>query len=141
MAAIDLNTLRYTIEGRMKTEFDAMPAYHVAFHNTPYVPTPNSTWLQCLVSFGVNSYLTQGGTTGSDNSVRGVMAINIFTPKGDGPGANYTITKRARNLFNRQVVSGIIFDAVNGPEVVATPIPEGFFQTQMRVTFEAFESL
>jgi hypothetical protein len=141
MPAANLNTIRATIEGRLATELALSPAIPVVFHNQPYVPTPNSSWVQCLVSFGANEYLTQGGTTGSNNSIIGVIAINIFTPLGVGPGANLTIGKRIRDLYNRQVVSGVYFDPPIGPEVVASPAPEGFFQTQVRLTFETFEDL
>jgi hypothetical protein len=137
MAAIDLNTIRATIEGRLATEMAAAPVYPVVFHNMPYAPTPDSTWLQCLVSFGTNSYLTMGGS----NSVLGVVVINIFSPKGVGPGANLVIGKRVRSLYNRNIVSGVIFDPPTGPEVVAAPSPEGYFQTQVRLTFETFEDL
>ena len=141
MAAINLNTVRATIEGRLATEMAGAPSYTVVFHNMPYAPTPSSTWLQCLVSFGNNSFLTMGGTTGSNNSVIGVMVINIFTPKGVGQGANLTIGKRVRDLYNRVIVSGVRFDPPTGPEVVAAPSPEGYFQTQVRLTFETFEDL
>ena len=141
MAAANLNTIRATIEGRLATELALSPAIPVVFHNQPYVPTPNSSWVQCLVSFGANEYLTQGGTTGSNNSIIGVIAINIFTPLGVGPGANLTIGKRVRDLYNRVIVSGVHFDPPIGPEVVAAPAPEGFFQTQVRLTFETFEDL
>ena len=141
MAAANLNTIRATVEGRLVTELASAPAITVVFHNQPYVPTPNSSWVQCLVSFGANEYLTQGGTTGSNNSIIGVVAINIFTPLGVGPGANLTIGKRIRDLYNRVIVSGVHFDPPIGPEVVASPAPEGFFQTQVRLTFETFEDL
>ena len=141
MAAANLNTIRSTIEGRLATELAIAPVLPVAFHNQPYVPTPNSSWVQCLVNFGANEYLTQGGITGSNNSIIGIIAINIFTPKGVGPGANLTIGQRIRNLFNRQIVSGVHFDPPIGPEVVTSPEPEGYFQTQLRMTFETFEDL
>jgi hypothetical protein len=141
MAALDLNTVRATIEGRLATELALSPAVPVVFHNMPYTPTPNSSWVQCLVSFGNNNYLTMGGTTGSSNSVIGLVLVNIFTAKGVGPGANYTIGKRIRNLYNRVVISGVHFDPPTGPEVVAAPAPEGYFQTQVRMTFETFEDL
>jgi hypothetical protein len=141
MAAIDLNTVRATIEGRLATEMAQSPSYAVVFHNMAYTPTPDSTWLQCLVSFGNNSYLTMGGTTGSNNSVIGVVVVNIFTPKGVGPGANLVIGKRVRNLYNRVIVSGVHFDPPTGPEVMAAPSPEGYFQSQVRMTFETFEDL
>ena len=162
MAAANLNTIRSTIEGRLAAELAVAPVLPVMFHNQPYVPTPNSSWVQCLVSFGANEYLTLGGTTGSGNSIIGIIAINIYTPKGVGPGANLTIGERIRNLFNRQslisdpfdyrigfVDDWIDWDGANdlridppiGPEVVASPAPEGYFQTQLRMTFETFEDL
>ena len=141
MAAANLNTIRSTIEARLATELAIAPVLPVVFHNQPYVPTPNSSWVQCLVSFGANEYLTLGGTTGSSNSIIGIIAINIYTPKGVGPGANLTIGQRIRNLFNRQIVTGVYFDPPIGPEVVASPAPEGYFQTQLRMTFETHEDL
>tara|TARA_R100000458_G_scaffold41117_2_gene38730 strand:+ start:124 stop:549 length:426 start_codon:yes stop_codon:yes gene_type:complete len=141
MAAIDLNAIRATIEGRLKTEFDTSPTYDVVFHNMPYTPTPSSTWLQCLVSFGDSSYLSQGGTSGSDNLVTGSVFVNIFSGQGVGPGENLTVGKRVRDLYNRVNVSGVRFDPPTGPEVLATPAPEGYFQTQVRMTFDTFEEL
>ena len=141
MAAVNLNTIRSTIEGRLATELALSPVIPVVFHNQSSIPTPNSSFVQCLVSFGNNNFLTMGGTTGSSNSVIGVIVMNVFTPKGVGPGANLTIGKRIRDLYNRQVVSGVHFDPPTGPEVVASPAPEGYFQTQVRLTFETFEDL
>jgi len=141
MAAVNLNTIRSTIEGRLATELALSPVIPVAFHNQPLIPTPNSSFVQCLVSFGNNNFLTMGGTSGSSNSVIGVIVMNVFTPKGVGPGANLTIGKRIRGVYNRQVVSGVHFDPPTGPEVVASPAPEGYFQTQVRLTFETFEDL
>jgi hypothetical protein len=137
MTALDLNTVRATIEGRLATELAAAPVIPVVFHNQPYNPTPNSSWVQCLMTFGANSYLTMNG----DNSVLGVVVINIFTPQGAGPGANLVIGKRIRSLYNRIIVSGVYFDPPTGPEVVAAPSPEGYFQSQVRMTFQTFEDL
>ena len=141
MAAANLNTIRSTIEGRLATELNKSPKVPVVFHNMAYKPTPNSTWAQCNVSFGSSSYLTQGLPTGSDNRMTGVVVINVFSPKGVGAGANLIISKRIRDLYNRNIVSGVYFDAPIGPEVVATPSPEGYYQTQVRVTFEFIEEL
>ena len=137
----NLNTIRATIESRLPTELASSPAIPVIFNNVSYAPTPNSLWVQCLLSFGANEYLSQGLTTDSQNRIVGVIVINIFTPAGVGSGANYTIGKRIRDLYNRVIVSGVYFDAPIGPEVVGTPAPEGYFQTQVRVTFEFIEEL
>ena len=136
MAAADLNTIRSTIEGRLATELANSPVLPVVFHNMAYEPTPNSSWVQCLTSFGAGEYLGRGR-----NRIVGLVLINIFTPQGAGPGANYVIGKRVRDLYNRVIVSGVFFDAATGPEVLASPAPEGYFQTQVRVTFESIEEL
>ena len=139
MAAADLNTIRATIEARLATELASSPAIPVVFNNVFYSPT-NSSWVQCLFNFGANEYLSQGLTSDSQNRIVGIIVINIFTPAGVGAGANYTIGKRIRDLYNRVIVSGVFFDAPIGPEVVSAS-PEGYFQTQVRVTFEFIEEL
>ena len=141
MAAANLNSVRATIEARLATELANSPAIPVVFHNMAYEPTPNSSWVQCQTAFGANEYLSQGLTTNSQNRILGLLVMNIFTAKGVGPGANYTIGKRIRDLYNRVIVSGVFFDAPIGPEVLASPAPEGYFQTQVRVTFEFIEEL
>ena len=141
MAAADLNSVRATIEGRLATELAGSPVIPVVFHNMAYEPTPGSSWVQCLTTFGASEYLGQGLTTNSQNRVVGLVVINIFTPKGAGPGANLVIGKRIRDLYNRVIVSGVFFDAPTGPEALGSPSPEGYFQTQVRVTFEFIEEL
>jgi hypothetical protein len=102
--------------------------------------TTEDTFVQCQTSFGSGSYLTMGGSANSTNSVVGLLLINIFTEEGIGPGSNYTIGKRLRDLYNNITVSNVIFDSPVGPEVL-TSSPEGKFQTQLRITFEIFEEL
>ena len=140
MAAADLNTVRATIESRLATELGSSPSIPVVFNNVSYAPTSNSSWVQCLLNFGANEYLSQGLTSDSQNRIVGIIVVNIFTPAGVGAGANYTIGKRIRDLYNRVIVSGVYFDAPIGPEVVSAS-PEGYFQTQVRVTFEFIEEL
>ena len=141
MAAADLNSIRATIEGRLAAELASTPPIPVVFNNMAYEPTPNSSWVQCLTTFGANEYLGQGLTTNSQNRIVGLVLINIFSAKGVGSGANLVIGKRIRDLYNRVIVSGVYFDAVTGPEALASPSPEGYFQTQVRVTFEFIEEL
>jgi len=141
MAAADLNAIRATLESRLATELENNPTLPVVFHNMAYEPAPNTSWVQCLTTFGAGEYLGHGGTTNSQNRIVGLLVLNIFSPKGVGPGANYVIGKRIRDLYNRGIVSGVYFDAPTGPEALASPTPEGFFQTQVRVTFEFIEEL
>tara|TARA_R100001440_G_scaffold15086_2_gene25632 strand:- start:30 stop:452 length:423 start_codon:yes stop_codon:yes gene_type:complete len=140
MAAIDLNTVRSTIEARLATELASSPAIPVVFNNMAFDSTTEDTFVQCLTSFGNHQYLTQGDTTNAFNDVVGLVILNIFTEEGIGAGANYTIGKRLRDLYNRVTVSNVIFDSPIGPEIL-TSSPEGKFQTQIRITFNIYEDL
>ena len=135
MAAIDLNTVRSTIEGRLATELASSPVIPVVFSNMSFDSTTKDTFVQCETSFGGGRYLA-----GGVNIVVGLLTINIFTEEGIGSGANYVIGKRLRDLYNKITVSDVIFDSPVGPEVL-TSSPEGKFQTQIRVTFEIYEEL
>ena len=135
MAAVNLNTIRKTIEQRLQTELDEAPIIPIVFNNMPFESISEETFVQCLTSFGGGRYLGNG-----INSVVGLIVLNVFTQEGVGIGANYTICKRLRDLYNRQTVSDVIFDSPVGPEVL-TSSPEGKLQTQLRITFEIFEEL
>ena len=138
MAAVNLNTVRKVIEKRLVNELNSAPPIPVVFNNMPFDPTAKNSFVQCQINFGANEYITQ--ETGTQNSITGLITLNVFTKDGLGSGANFVIGKRLRDLYNRITVSGIIFDAVVGPEVLAQP-PEGKFVTQLRITFETFETL
>jgi len=140
MAAIDLNTVRATIEARLATELASSPAIPVVFNNMAFDSTTEDTFVQCLTSFGSNEYLTQGDTTTAFNNIVGLVLINIFTEEGLGAGSNFTICKRIRDLYNRVTISNVIFDAPIGPEIL-TSSPEGKFQSQIRITFNIYEDL
>jgi len=135
MAAIDLNTVRSTIEGRLATELASSPVIPVVFSNMSFDSTTEDTFVQCETTFGGGRYLANGV-----NVVVGLVTLNIFTEEGIGSGANYVIGKRLRDLYNKITVSDVIFDSPVGPEVL-TSSPEGKFQTQIRVTFEIYEEL
>jgi len=140
MAATDLNTVRSTIEARLATELASSPAISVVFNNMAFDSTTEDSFVQCVTSFGSNEYLTQGGASNSDNLISGLVLLNVFTEEGIGAGANFTICKRLRDLYNRITVSSVIFDAPIGPEIL-TSSPEGKFQTQIRITFTIYEDL
>ena len=140
MAATDLNTVRSIIEARLATELASSPAIPVVFNNMPFDSTAEDTFVQCITSFGANTYLTQGGNTDSQVLIAGLILLNVFTEEGLGAGSNFTICKRLRDLYNRITVSSVIFDAPIGPEIL-TSSPQGKFQTQMRITFTIYEDL
>tara|TARA_Y100000114_G_scaffold112766_1_gene106631 strand:- start:170 stop:592 length:423 start_codon:yes stop_codon:yes gene_type:complete len=140
MAAIDLNTVRSTIEARLATELASSPAIPVVFSNMTFDSTTEDTFVQCITNFGTNDYLTQGDSSNATNNIVGLILINVFTEEGIGAGSNFTICKRIRDLYNRITVSNVIFDAPVGPEIFASS-PEGKFQTQIRITFNIYEDL
>ena len=135
MAAIDLNTVRSTIESRLATELASSPAIPVVFNNMTFDATTEDTFVQCQTSFGAGSYLGRGV-----NIVVGLIILNVFTEEGIGVGSNFTICKRLRDLYNKITVSDVIFDSPVGPEIL-TSSPQGKFQTQLRITFEIYEEL
>ena len=140
MAAIDLNTVRSTIEARLATELASSQAIPGVFNNMTFDSTAEDTFVQCITSFGNNTYLTQGDSSNSSNQIDGLVLLNVFTEEGLGAGSNFTICKRLRDLYNRITVSSVIFDAPIGPEIL-TSSPEGKFQTQIRITFTIYEDL
>ena len=135
MAALNLNTIRKTIEKRILDELNDVPPIKVVFDNQPFDASTTDTFVQCQTSFGGGRYLANGV-----NIIVGLLTINIFTKEGIGSGTNFTIGKRLRDLYNKVTVSDVIFDAPVGPEVL-TSSPEGKFQTQLRITFEIYEEL
>ena len=140
MAATDLNTVSSTIEARLTTELADSPIIPVVFNNMTFDASTEKTFVQCITSFGNNSYLTQGGSSNSDNQIDGLVLLNVFTEEGLGAGSNFKICKRLRDLYNRITVSSVIFDAPIGPEIL-TSSPQGKFQTQIRITFTIYEDL
>ena len=140
MAAVDLNTVRSTIEARLATELASSPAIPVVFSNMTFDSTAEDTFVQCITSFGANEYLTQGDSSSASNNIVALVLLNVFTEEGIGAGSNFTICKRLRDLYNRITVYNVIFDSPVGPEIF-TSSPEGKFQTQIRISFNFYEYL
>ena len=143
MAATNLNTVRSTIEERIRNEFRTGKPIPLVFNNISFDASTVDEFVQCITSFGSSEYLTQqapNSSTTATNLIVGLVTCNIFTKQGLGSGANFTIGKRVRDLFNRITVSDVRFDPPIGPEILQSS-PEGKFQTQIRITFELYEAL
>ena len=143
MAAVNLNSVRATIEERLTEEFTSGPFVPLVFNNVPFDASNVDQYIQCITSFGSSEYLTQqapNSSTTATNLVVGLIILNIYTKQGVGGGVNFDIAKRLRNLFNRITVSDVRFNPPIGPEIFQSN-PEGKFQTQVRITFELYESL
>jgi|TARA_Y100000004_G_scaffold111063_1_gene124662 hypothetical protein len=132
------NDVRSAIENRIATEMAESPSYPVSYQNVPYTPPNNSTWISVSVRFGSNNYATLLGPSTGMNRQVGTLVLNVYTPVGVGPGANLTVAERLKDLFDRQIISSIIFAAADGPGQVLPASPEGYFQTQTTITFEAY---
>lgn len=132
------NDIRAVIEGRIATEMTSAPVYPVSYQNVPFTPPNNLPWVQVFVQFGDNNYATLQAPATGMNKQNGVLLINVFSPVGAGAGVNFTIAERLKDLFDRQTVSGIIFDPASGPSQVEAPAPEAYFQTRLSVSFEAY---
>ena len=143
MAAINLNTVRATIEKRLNDEFRTGPSIPLVFNNVPFDASTVDQYIQCVTSFGSSEYLTQqapNSSTTASNLIVGLTIFNIYTKQGLGAGTNFIIAKRLRDLFNRITISDVRFDPPVGPEILQSS-PEGKFQTQVRITFELYEDL
>jgi len=141
---MSLNTVRSYIENRIATEFAASPTIKVAYQNVPFSPPNNASWIQANIIWGDSAYMTilttsARGTGAGFDRRNGTLVFNIFAPRGQGPGAGLTIAQRCINLFTRLQLENIKFDAANGPRTIEPSVPEGFFQTQVAITFEAYE--
>ena len=141
---MSLNTIRSAIENRIATEFATAPVLQVAYQNVPFTPPNNASWIQAFISWGDSAYLTiltesDRGTGDGFNRVNGALTFNIYSPRGEGPGAGLTIAQRCIDLFSRLQLQNIKFDAASGPRTIEPPAPEGFYQTQVAITFEAYE--
>lgn len=147
---MSLNTVRSAIEGRIATEFAASPAIQVSYGNVPFTPPNNGSFIQVFVGFGEQGYITLMSPGVGTNRVNGAITANIFTPRGAGAGANMTIAQRFIDLFSRQYVSNIRFDAAIGPATIEASVNEtgisaqtalaaSFYQSQITIAFEAFE--
>ena len=137
--------IRAAIEGRIAAELANPPSYQISYSNIPFVPPNNAPWLQVSLRFGDNAY----ATLKSFNRQNGTLIVNVFTLRSKGTALNFSIAERIKDLFDRQTVSGIIFDAASGPAPVAASVIESgvsagsalasiYYQTQLTITFEAY---
>jgi len=141
---MSLNTVRSYIENRIATEFAASPVIQVAYQNVPFSPPNNASWIQANIIWGDSAYMTilttsARGTGAGFDRRNGTLVFNVFAPRGAGPGAGLTIAQRCIDLFSRLQLENIKFDPANGPRTIEPSVPEGFSQTQVTISFEAYE--
>ena len=136
--ASSYNDVRSAIESRIATEMAKSPSYPVSYQNVPFTPPNNSTWVGVNVRFGSKTYATLMSPSSGKNRQVGTLVIDVYSPIGNGPGANLTVAERLKDLFDRQTVSGVFFAQAVGPGQVLPASPEDYFQTQTVITFDAY---
>ena len=136
--ASTFNDVRSAIEGRVATEMALSPSYQVSYQNVPFTAPNGAPWIRTAIRFGDNAYATLMAPAAGKNRQVGTVVVDVFTQTGVGAGSNFTIAERLKDLFDRQIVNGIIFDAASGPAQILPSSPEGHYQTQITITFEAY---
>tara|TARA_R100001510_G_C7651634_1_gene209349 strand:- start:2342 stop:2761 length:420 start_codon:yes stop_codon:yes gene_type:complete len=137
MTAVNLNTIRRTIEEKLVDELNNAPPIPIVFNNMPYKPLANTTFVLSELSFDQNEYLTQDGR----NLMQGQLTLNVFTKVGVGVGQNLTVATRLRNLFNRFTLDELYFEPPNGPQIIENAAPEGYFQSRLACAFQIIEKI
>ena len=132
------NDIRQVVEARIATEMALAPAYPVSYENVPFTPPTNSTWIKTQIRFGANNYATLLGPTTGSNRQSGILVISVFSPVGVGTGESLVISERLKDLFDRKIISQIIFDAADGPAFSQPGEPASFLQAELAITFSAF---
>lgn len=134
------NDVRAVIEKRIADEMTNYPIYPVAYANTAFTPPNDSPWLDVQINFGDNNYFTLQAPTVGTNRQSGVLVIDIFSQVGVGTSESYEIAERMKDLFDRQHLKGIIFDAASGPDQVFSRLSDSYFQVQVSISFDAYLS-
>lgn len=134
------NDIRAVIEKRIAAEMTNYPIYQVAYANTSFTPPNDEPWLDVQINFGDNNYFTLQAPATGTNRQSGVLVVDIFSRVGVGTATSYTIAERIKDLFDRQTVDSIIFDAATGPNQITSGLSESFFQVQVSISFDAYLS-
>lgn len=107
-----LRTAKTAITQRMDANWTATP---VAYEDAPFTP-PDGRWVQLTVLWGDGAVDTMSGR----NRIPGVLTLNVFGKPGRGAGEVMGLCDQLRDLWNRQVVGPVRFDAASGPKPSVT---------------------
>ena len=141
MAYVDLNKIRASVEKPLDELLGSeYPSTPVTWNNINFVPDSQTQWVQVEVVFGSSEYLSLGTVDSGVDRLFGIAVIDVFTPAGDGSVGAFELATKVRDLYNRKIMDTLYFDAATGPQVMKPNIASagtgGFFQTEVRVTFE-----
>ena len=68
MSALDLNSIRATIESRLVDELTKAPPLPVVFYNQPFSSKEYESFVQCLTTFGGSEFISLGTSSTKVNS-------------------------------------------------------------------------
>ena len=110
--ASDLDAAWTTIDGRIKTLWEAGQNTPIAWENVNFQPPDTGAWIQPRVIWGETFLQTKNGR----NTITGIVQVNVFVPK-DTPGTGLmgTTCDNVRDMLNRVEVSGVRFGTPSGP--------------------------
>ncbi len=123
-----------TARGYSENEFTA----RVAWGGTHFDP-PDSDWSRLSFLWGDGFEHTMGGPDRGKNELIGVVTVQLFVPPGEGTGQLEVYADGVRNIFNRQVVSGVRFGAPSGPRAASQR--EGWLQVDIDIPFTVEETI
>ena len=75
MAATNLNTVRSTIETRIRNEFRTGQPIPLVFNNVPFDASTVDQYIQCITSFGSSEYLTQQAPNSATTATNLVVGL------------------------------------------------------------------
>lgn len=147
--ASNLDSHRQTIEERIE-DSSALATYFRTIHQDPWKDVavswpgapfqpPNGPWIQVTIVWG-DGFIETMGSSGGANRVVGVVNVNVFDYPDIGLKRVHAIGEIIRDLFNRNTVSGIRFEAPSGFK----PVPEaqeGWIGRNVTIPFEVEETV
>ena len=98
--------------------------------NSDNFPTFGSSWAQFSLIFSTEIRQTLGPDY--KNRLRGYINVNVFVPKGTGPGAAYGYADDIANIFRGKVFSGVHCEDASVKDI---GLSEEWYQCNVSVRF------
>lgn len=127
---------RAAIEGRWDTEWvsgsPSSARTPTAYENVPYEPTLGTSWVRLSILNGEALQISTGDPGNNQHRHVGVIAIQIFTPAGQGTNAGRALADLAAAVFRNQRFSGLYAKV---PYISGTSNDGPWHQTNVTVPF------
>ena len=124
--------IRRALEKRLAMLRPAMPG---AYDNASYKPVTGVAWLRAtLMPATIENPTIELLTT----IERGIFAVSLFYPKGDGPAAAETAAEAVRALFPAGLVlteSGCVTRVLRTPSIAAPVVETDWFSIPVSIRY------